>query len=466
MHTTTTQDANRSTAGYTAQLAGFAAGLNAIAFDGDVLRHAKRHLIDTVGAMLAGSQLSFLTQVENTLSQLRSAGRIPVPGRRRCADLLDAVYLAATASHSGEVDDGFRQGSIHPGTVVVPAALLLGYQQKSSGMDVLKAVIAGYEAIAAISRYAHPFLRKKGFHPTAVVGPLGAAITASVLKRLEAPAIRAALGIAASSSSGLFAFSNGGADVKRLHPGHAAREGVFSVFLAEQGLSAPTTVLESRDGFFQAFVGADNLHEQAFKLPPEVPYAIANCYMKPYACCRHLQPSIDALLSILAREAIDAEEIDAIEVETYSIAASHANVPWNDTAEAQLSFPYVLAVAALQRQVTLQEFDPVRLNDAAANLLCSKIRVAASERMDAMYPATRPAKVTITAQGKKHECEVSEAKGDPTQPLSDAEVNDKFLTLAAPALGQKAASELLEQLWHIEDLKDITPAVDRMITGH
>jgi 2-methylcitrate dehydratase PrpD len=455
----TETESSEPTAPLTEQLASFVAGLDGATLSPDVLHFAKRHLIDTVAAMLVGSRQDSFHEVEAALGDVRENGTFPVPGRTRRADLLDAVFMSATAGHSSEVDDGYRQGSIHPGVVVVPAALLIGYRQESSGLDLLTAIILGYEAIAAISRRAHPALRRKGFHPTAVVGPLGAAVTAARLLHLPAQTIRGALGFAASAASGLFAFANGGADVKRLHPGHAAREGVFSVFLAQRGLSAPLSVLENKDGFFQAFTSDPELVREPFSLPPQVPFAVSDCYLKPYACCRHLQPAVDALLDILGSQELAPHEIEAISIETYSIAAAHARVPWVDQAEAQLSFPFVIATAARHRRVMLVDFLPEALQDPATHALCSRITVTGSARMDQRYPAARPAAVTVHARGQTYRSEADEAKGDPSRPLSDAALTEKFTDLAAPTLGAERTARLLEQLWTIDASMNVAPLV-------
>ena len=123
----------------------------------------------------------------------------------------------------------------------------------STGKALIEAMVAGYETEIAIGRACHPDLRQRGFHPAAAVGVFGAAMAAGKLRGLAAGQLANALGIAASSAAGLFAFVNGGADIKRLHAGHASREGLQAALLAEQGVEGPPDVIEARDGFMQAF---------------------------------------------------------------------------------------------------------------------------------------------------------------------------------------------------------------------
>src|SRR5207237_1383606 len=212
--------------GATDAIVGFVGNLTHGALSDEVRHYARRHLLDTVGVMIAGAGGEVASRAETVLAAVRPAGRLPVPGRARRADLLDAAFLGGTAAHGIELDDGYTKGSVHPGCTVVPAALALAHARKASGQALLEAVVAGYETVTAIGRAVHPDLRHRGFHPTGAVAVFGAAMAAGKLRGLKAQQLAHALGIAASSAGGLFAFVNGGGDIKRLHAGHASREGL------------------------------------------------------------------------------------------------------------------------------------------------------------------------------------------------------------------------------------------------
>src|SRR5213080_3885259 len=267
-------------AGATAAIVDFVCRLNYAAFGDEVIHYARRHLLDTVGVMIAGAGGEVATRAEAVLGAARPPGRIPVPGRARRADLPDAAFLSGTAAHGIELDDGFRQGSVHPGCVVAPVALALGYQDAASGPALIEAIVAGYETTIAIGRACHPALRQRGFHPAATVGVFGATAAAGKLRGLSPAHLAHAIGIAASSAAGLFAFVGGGADIKRLHAGHAARERLQAALLAEQGIEGPPGVIESRDGFMQAFAFGRADKARAIVLPPAVEFGIADCYIK------------------------------------------------------------------------------------------------------------------------------------------------------------------------------------------
>src|SRR5688572_6872026 len=240
-------------AGATAALVQFTGTLAYDAVPEEARHYARRHLLDTIGVMIAGAGGTIATQAEAVIAAVRPPGKIPIPGRARRADLLDAAFLGGTAAHGIELDDGYRHGSAHCGCVVIPAALAVATERYVSGRALIEAVVAGYETNIALARACAPDLRHRGFHPTSAVGPFGAAMATGKLRGLKAKQLANALGIAASSSAGLFAFVNGGGDIKRLHAGHASREGLQAALLAEQGVEGPPQVIEARDGFMQAF---------------------------------------------------------------------------------------------------------------------------------------------------------------------------------------------------------------------
>jgi 2-methylcitrate dehydratase PrpD len=452
---------SRERAGATASVVDFVEDLAWADLSAEVRHAVRRHLLDTIGVMIAGASGTVATQAEAALSLARGPGEFPVPGRKRRADLLDAIFLAATAGHGIELDDGYRQGSVHPGVVVAPALLPFAAQAHLSGTALLESMVAGYEVVLAVARAAHPALRLRGFHPTAASGVFGAAAGVAKLRGLSRTQLRNAFGIAASSAAGLFAFLAGGGDIKRLHAGHAAREGAFAALLAEQGVEGPPDILEGRDGFFQAFSEASKAG--AVSLPPATPFAVTDCYVKPYACCRHLQPAIEALITLMAEEKLSAADIKSIDVDTYRIAAAHAHTGWSDFATAQLSFPFTMAVAARYGWIELAHFEPEVRSDPFIADIAARLSVHASEEVDRLYPRLRPARVTVvTTDGKSHTRKADEALGSAIVPFDDDRLKQKFLALAEPVLGPQRTRRVLEQAWSIEEIADIAPFIGEL----
>ena len=479
-------------AGATEAIVDFVSELRHAALSDEVRHYARRHLLDTVGVMIAGAGGEVATRAEAVLSAVRPAGRVPVPGRARRADLIDAAFLGGTAAHGIELDDGFRQGSVHPGCVVVPAVLALGYERGITGAALIEALVAGYEAEIAIGRACHPDLRQRGFHPAATVGVFGSVMAAGKLRRLSVAQLANALGIAASSAAGLFAFVNGGADIKRLHAGHASREGLQAALLAEQGVEGPPDVIEARDGFMQAFAfgraekGRAALASEAsgqrghftsaraghspepgssaraIVLPPAVPFGITDCYIKPYPCCRHIQPAVEALIGLLNDGNIATDEVQRIDVATYRIAAEHAETGWNDFASAQLSFAYLMGLALRFRAIKVEHFTEEMRGDPAFAAIARKLHVTAPPDIDRLYPQLRPARVTVTTARGSFTRQADEALGSRIVPLDDSGLKAKFLELVAPVFGPARAKELMEGVWSVEEIDDVAPLVESM----
>jgi 2-methylcitrate dehydratase PrpD len=449
-------------AGATAAVVEFVSGLRHGELSDEVRHYARRHLLDTVGVMVAGAGGEVASRAEAVLAAVRPAGRIPVPGRARRADLLDAAFLAGTAAHGIELDDGFRQGSVHPGCVVAPVVLALGYDGGISGNELIEAIVAGYETIIAIGRACHPALRQRGFHPAAAVGVFGATAAAGKLRGLSAAQLANALGIAASSAAGLFAFVGGGAEIKRLHAGHAAREGLQAALLAQWGIEGPPGVIEARDGFMQAFAFGDSDPPSAVALPPAALFGITDCYIKPYPCCRHIQPAVEALIGLLNDEKIAADDVQRIEVATYRIAAEHESTGWDDFASAQLSFPYLIGLAVKFRAIKFEHFAQDVRRDPSFAAIARKLNVTAPTEIDRLYPRLRPARVTVTTARGRFTRQADEALGSRIVPLDDAGLQAKFLDLVGPVLGATAARDLCQPLWSIGEVGDVRPLIEAM----
>jgi len=271
-----------------------------------------------------------------------------------------------------------------------------------------------------------------------------------------------ALGIAASSSAGLFAFVGGGGDIKRLHAGHASREGMQAALLAEQGVEGPPGVIEARDGFMQAFAFGRADRARAIALPPAVPFGITDCYIKPYPCCRHIQPAVEALIGLIDDEKIAPEEISRVDAETYRIAAEHAETGWDDFASAQLSFPYLMALALKFRSIRFEHFSEPMRRDPALAALAAKLRVTAPPEIDRLYPQLRPARVTVTTARGTFTRQADEALGSRLVPLDDKGLRSKFHDLVAPVLGAAAATNLGDRLWAVEEVEEVGSLVEAM----
>jgi 2-methylcitrate dehydratase PrpD len=233
-----------------------------------------------------------------------------------------------------------------------------------------------------------------------------------------------------------------------------------AALLAEQGVEGPPNVIEARDGFMQAFAFGRIDKARPITLPPAAEYGITDCYIKPYACCRHIQPAAEAMFGLCADEDIAFDDIMKVDVETYKIATEHAHVPWDDYASAQLSFPYLMGLAARYRGVKLEHFEDGTRSDPVFADFARKVNVTAPPEIDQLYPKLRPARVTVHTARGTFVRQADEAWGSRQVPLDDAGLIAKFVSLVAPVFGDARAKELSERLWNVADASDVAPLAE------
>jgi 2-methylcitrate dehydratase PrpD len=221
-------------------------------------------------------------------------------------------------------------------------------------------------------------------------------------------------------------------------------------------------VLEARDGFMQSFAFGRAQQARGIALPPAVPFGMTDCYIKPYPCCRHIQPAVEALIGLLEDEKIATEDVQRVDTETYRIAAEHAETGWDDFASAQLSFPYLMALALKFRSIKLEHFGERQRHDRSLAALAAKVHVTAPPAIDRLYPRLRPARVTLTTARGTFTRQADEALGSRLVPLEDSGLQAKFRDLVEPALGADRAAELARGLWAIEATDDVGLLVETM----
>jgi len=180
-------------------------------------------------------------------------------------------------------------------------------------------------------------------------------------------------------------------------------------------------------------------------------FHITRMTFKNHACCGHTFAAIDGALALKQKMGVRPEEIERIEVGTYraGVEVAHYEQP-RTPAEGRFSLRYVVATALTHGSVRLAAFEPARLNDPATRALMAKVAPAVDAEFDATFPRQRAARVAITARGRREELLQPTRKGDPDLPLTDAELEGKYMELAAPVLGEAKAKALLGRLWQLE----------------
>jgi 2-methylcitrate dehydratase PrpD len=399
----------------------------------DVEHQARRLLLDYLCAAIVGSQTPAARAVLDVASENYAGDDAMVIGGGRLSPA-GAALVNGTAAHGFELDDGYTPGSVHPSAPVVSAALATGQTAGAGSAQILRAIAIGVEVTSRIAAAGHPATWRRGFHNTPLAGVFGAAAGCAVLRGLSAGQTASAFGVAGSHAGGLFAFLGTGAEVKRLHAGKAARDGLLSVELARRGVTGPPEVLEAEPGYFSAFAGdadsgarvLDGLGEQ---------WAALHTYVKPYPCCRHLHGPVDCVLAALDAGPLDVPAIESVEVMTYEVASHHAGTEIRSVLDAQMSIPYAVAVTLLRGRPGLREFTPAAWQDPRVRDLAARVSVRADDVLTSRYPAERPAEVLIRRRGAPAvRFAVAQPLGEPSNPMTDAQLGAKFTTLTSDIL--------------------------------
>lgn len=432
-----------------AEYARFEAGR---ALPSDVQHHAKRALIDWFSALFPGTVQSPGANLMHAYSRELGYGKSSLPGMRTTALPATAAWINGSISHSVEFDDIFRDAVYHPGCPTIAAALAVAEDRSSSGSDLLKAITIGYEISTRIGVSVQPS-HYRFFHTTGTVGCFGAAAAAAALiDGSKTDVMRHALATAATFASGLQQAFRSDAMSKALHAGHAAWVGVTAGTCAAHGVTGAVDILEGAAGFGAAMsvepnwdCATDGLGER---------YNIKAITQKNHGCCGHTFAAIDAMLDIREKYKIEASQIESITVDTYKTALDvTGNFDPHTMFEAKFSLPYVVSHAMLHGAVRLNAFSEARMVDTDIRKLMAKIVLNNDPELSAKFPAVRAARIKVRLKsGQMVEQFAPYRKGDPEAPLTDADLNDKFMELAAPVIGGDLARTLLEKLWHTETL--------------
>jgi 2-methylcitrate dehydratase PrpD len=308
----------------------------------------------------------------------------------------------------------------------VPAALAVARRGGKSGIALLTGVLHGFEACCRVGM-AVGAAHYRVWHNTATCGPFGSAMAASALLDLSAEQAVHALGNAGTQSSGLWQFLETGAMSKHLHAGRGAEAGVVAADLARLGFTGPPRILEGEKGLFRAT--CPDASAEALLAAPDGPWQLRQTSIKPWPCCRHTHPSIDAALAL--SKTVEVDRIAAVRVDTYASALDVCDRPRPDSEyEAKFSVQHCVAAALSDGKIEFLSFDPDSRDRVEA--LRSRVTLQAADPFVSAYPGHWGASVTVTLDdGTVLEAERADCKGDPESPLTDDEMVVKARYLLA-----------------------------------
>ncbi|MFT5173461.1 MAG: 2-methylcitrate dehydratase PrpD [Gammaproteobacteria bacterium] len=394
----------------------------------DAKRAVQNSLLDIAGLCVAARGTDYIAAVR---AGWDGEGSCTAFGHARTIDAAGAALINGTAAHGEDYDDTYEGQPVHTGAVVIPAVIAACERYGRSGADALLGCVAGMELMCRTALVAPTAIHKAGFHPTAVIGTMGATAGVGVALGLGATQLTQALGIAGSMASGIIEYLAEGTWPKRLHPGWSAQCGLRAALLGQHGFTGPRSVFEGEHGFFKAFASAEIERDYA-PVTKELgqTWLMSDIAFKPYACGTMTQPYIDCAIK-LSGTGIALDDIATIVCE---VGEGTVHRLWEQAEEkkkpttpysAKFSGPFCIAVGLVDQAAGLEQFTQVKIDDPRIIDLASKV----SYRIDPAneYPRNYSGHLRATMKdGTVHEVKQPHLRGGVREPLSRDELARKF----------------------------------------
>ena len=376
---------------------------------------AKSVLLDYLGVRLAGARI--MNEQCNTLSE-------------NLGDTMqNKALIGGIFAHVIELDDGHRIGMVHPGAPVISALLAVVEKYSVSIDDLLRGIIIGYEVTIRLACAVQPSHKLKFYHATGTCGTVGAAMGIAAMLGFDFEQTKSAFSAATTSAAGILEMIDGDTQMKPYNAGRAAMDGITAAFIGKARFKCPVDALGGKRGFLKVMTDYPKL--QYVTDFTDDKYMIESIYRKPYAACRHCHPSIEAALTLRERGGFSADDVKEIDVTTYKLAVEgHDHTKIEGSNSAKMSIPYSLAVALCTGKAGMDEFTEEQIKDAFVLKMAEKVSVAANDELSALCPQKRVAIVTVKTDKGDFVERVDYPKGEPENPLTPAELEEKFRGLA------------------------------------
>ena len=420
--------------------------------DPSTVTAAKAVVLDTLGAILAGSRLPENEKLAQLSARTGGQGPATLLGHKGSASAVFAALSNATAGVALEMDEGNRLGGGHAAIHVLPAALAVAEERDASGKEFLESVIAGYEVTSHIGTGTKV---KKTVHSHGTWGTIGSAVATAKLMGFDQVQTTQAINIAASMSpANTWTPCIEGATVRNLYPGRSGFQGIMAAQLTLCGFTGlqdgPSDIYNTILGeSFDADAAVDGLGTHGA-------YRIQQNYFKLHACCLYNHPVLDGVQTLLVREGFSADDVDRIRVETPAIATIMTDPEPENMLAAKFSLPYAVATAVVHNNTGITAFYPDRLNDPETLALARRVDIVADPQMDLRrydYPA---AKVAVSLKdGRILSENVTAHHGDAQNPASREELVGKFNFLTQDVLNEATAARVVETVGYLEALGNI-----------
>jgi 2-methylcitrate dehydratase len=442
----------------TATMARWAATLEFSHLSPDAVREAKRFLLDSLGCALGGYLQHDVKIALSVLDETAGRGPATVIGTGRGLDAVSASLANALMVRVMDYNDIYwKQDPSHPSDII-PAAIACCERAGSDGRELIVGIALGHEFEQRLCEAAFPGIRERGWHHatlTAFVSP----IVAARALHLSWEQIQHAIGISASHHATLGAVTAGKLTMmKNTVDPMATQSGVLAALLAERGYTGPEHVIDGKEGLVRCLGPEWKLNVLTDALGAS--WRITGCGMKAFPTEALTHTPISAVLDLVHEHDLAPEQITKVRIRSLARAADILADPSKydprSKETADHSLPYVIAAAIVDRQVTPQQFTEAKINDPAIRAQLRKVEVVADAEIEKVFPALQRVVVTIhTSDGRQLTRQLDYPKGDPRNPLSDGEIEEKFDALAGPVLSAAAIAKIKDAVWNLESLGSV-----------
>jgi len=458
--------------GLTQEVAHFVARTRYRDIPKDVVQLAQGFILDGLGVALAGSTDECSRIIQAQVRQMNGKGESSIVGTTLSAPVAKAALANGVAGHAMDYDDTQLSTSkeavygllTHPTTPVLAAVLAIGEKEKISGEDFVLAYLLGVEVECRIADAINPRHYQDGFHSTATMGGIGAAMAVGKILKLKEEQLLRTLGITASMASGLR--ENFGTMTKPLHAGRAAENGVSAALLARDGFTAAANILEARRGFFNAMAGGCDESKISGRLGSPYFMKQPGISIKPYPSGSLSHPAQDLILDLVKAHELHADEVEHIDVGTNSNVPNALIYPMPKTAlEGKFSIPFCMAIAVLEGKAGIAQFQDRKVRDRRVVDLMKRVTLYVDDDLEKLgYDQVRSRIRIKLKNGRMIEGRYDVARGHPEKPMSWAELGEKFRDCARLVLADKDAETAIQLVARIEELKSLSPLF-RALTG-
>jgi 2-methylcitrate dehydratase PrpD len=433
----------------------------------EVIDRARGFILDGLGVMVAGSTEKGSRILHDYIRRMGGAGEATALGSRFRAPAAKAALANGVSGHAMDYDDTQLSTSkeavygllTHPTTPVLSAVLAVGEREGISGKEMLLAYILGVEVECRIADAIDPRHYQAGFHSTATIGGLGAAMAAGKILRLKEEPLLRTLGLAASMASGLR--ENFGTMTKPLHAGRAAENGVTAAELAARGFTSAINIIEARRGLFNAMAGGGDASKIAGRLGNPYFMVEPGISIKPYPSGSLSHPAQDVILDLVKQHDLHAGEIDSVVVGTNSNVPNALIYPMPKTSlEGKFSIPFCMAIAIVERKAGIAQFTDRKVRDPRVVEMMKRVTLVVDPELEALgYDQVRSRVQVKLKDGRTVEGRADVARGHPEKPMSWDELAEKFRDCCRLALPRANAEEAIGLVAGLDKLKSIAPLI-------